>query len=117
MAVVADTGAVYALYDLDDRHHVAVKKAIEREPGPIVIPTAILAELDYLLRQYLGVEAELDFLDDILRGAYTLESLTREDLIRCREVIAKYRGLDLGLADSTVVATAERLGMDRTPGR
>ena len=113
MAVVADSGAIYALYDSQDRHHSAVRRALERERGPIIVPTAILAELDYLLREYLGVEGELDFLDGIIRGAYTLESLTDQDLGRCRELIAKYRGLDLGLADSAVVATAERLGIDR----
>jgi hypothetical protein len=51
-------------------------------------PWYILAELDYLLREFLGVEAELDFLEGIARGAYTLESFTAEDLARVRELIA-----------------------------
>lgn len=41
-----------------------------------------------------------------------MENLTGTDLVRCRELIAKYFDLDLGLADSAVIATAERLGID-----
>jgi hypothetical protein len=42
--------------------------------GPaILIPTAILSEIDYLIVAKLGLGAELDLLDDILGGAFTLE--------------------------------------------
>lgn len=37
----------------------------------------------------------------------TLENATRADVARCRELIATERDLDLGLADSAAVATAE----------
>lgn len=66
MAVIGDTGAIYALYDADDAHHKAVKKALEANPGPIVVSMAILGELDYLLREFLGVDAELAFLDGVV---------------------------------------------------
>lgn len=110
MVLIADSGALYALYDSDNAHHHAAQAVIENEPGSIIIPVAILAELDYLLREFLGVDAELDFLDGIASGAYTLEPFTPEDLARCRELIAQYHDLDLGLADAAVMATAERLG-------
>ena len=113
MAVVADSGAIYALYASDDRHHRAVRRAVDLEPGPIVLPVAILAELDYMLRKYLGIDAELDFVEGVLSGGYTIEGLTIEDVRRCRDLIAKYRNLDLGLADAAVIATAERLGIHR----
>jgi predicted nucleic acid-binding protein len=113
VTTIADTGALYALYDADDLHHVAVRETLEREPGPIIVPMAILAELDYLLREFLGIDAELDFLDSVLAGSFVLEPLTRPDLERCRELIAQYRGLDLGLADAAVMATAERLNVLR----
>lgn len=34
----------------DDINHLAVRRAVERERGPIIVPTAILSEIDYLLR-------------------------------------------------------------------
>ncbi len=113
MALVADAGAIYALYDKHDRHSARVRRAFDRERGIVVIPAAILGELDYLLRVHLGIAAELDFMESLLSGAFTLENLTAEDLARCHELITQYRDLDLGLADAAVIATAERLGIDR----
>lgn len=69
--------------------------------------------MDYLLLEFLGVDAELDFIDGIVSGAYTLEPLAAGDLERSREIIANYRNLELGLADAAVMATAERLGINR----
>jgi uncharacterized protein len=113
MTLIADSGALYALYDADDDNHLAMRRAVERERGAIIVPTAILSEIDYLLREFLGVEAELDFLESLQAGAFTLEPFTGSDLERCRELIAQYRDLDLGLADAAVMATAERFGVHR----
>lgn len=113
MSLVADTGGLYALFDADDAHHRVVRRIVEQERGAILVPAVILGELDYLLREFLGVDAELDFLDSMIGGAFTLEPLTALDLTRCREIIAAYRDLDLGLADAAVMAVAERLRIQR----
>jgi predicted nucleic acid-binding protein len=113
MTLIADSGALYALYDADDEHHSRMLRAVERERGSIVIPTAILSEIDYLLREFLGVEAELDFLESLQAGAFSLAPFMHSDLERCQELIAQYRDLDLGLADASVMATAERFGIHR----
>lgn len=111
MRVVADTGALYALYDADEKDFARVREALATLRGPIYVPEAILGELDYLLRAWLGVDAELAFLASLRQGAFRLESLTPEDLRRCDELLRKYRDLDLGLADASVIAVAERLGI------
>ena len=80
---------------------------------PCLVPGAILGELDYLLREWIGVEAELSFLDDLISGAFVLEPTTVEDLSRARQLVAQYRDLGLGLVDAAVMATAERVGTDR----
>jgi uncharacterized protein len=113
MAAVADSGAIYGLYNRRDRHHRALRAAISSEPGAVLLPVAILSEIDYLITAKLGVQAELDLLDDILGGAFTLEPFTLADLRRSRELIAQYNTLNLGLADAAVIATAERLGTRR----
>ena len=109
MAAIADSGAIYGLYNRRDRHHRALRATIAHEPGAILVPAAILSEVDYLLGAKLGVSAELDFLDDVLKGAFTLEPFTLADLRRSRELVDQYRSLDIGLADAAVVATADRL--------
>jgi uncharacterized protein len=113
MAAVADSGAIYGLYNHRDRHHNALRSAILHEPGAILISAAILSEIVYLLAAKLGNEAELDFIDDVLAGAFTLEPFAIADLRRARELLHQYRTLDIGLADAAVIATAERLGIRR----
>lgn len=113
MALIADSGGLYALYDARDKNHRAVRDVVGAESGPIILPMTILAELDYLLRSKLGVTAEIRLLEGITRGSFTLEPFTIEDAVRCRELLSKYRDLDLGIADASVIAVAERLGIYR----
>jgi predicted nucleic acid-binding protein len=109
MIAIADTGALYALYDADDANHAAVLAAIKKHKPALIIPVVILAELDYLLREFLGIEAELDFLSAASSGHYALEVFTEADLTRSQELLKTYRDLDLGLVDAAIAATAERL--------
>jgi hypothetical protein len=109
---VADTGALYALYDSTDAQHEKVRKSLSALRGLIYVPTAVLGEIDYLLREWLGVDAELAFLASLRSRAFLLEELTEADLARCEELLNSYRDLDLGLVDAAVIATAERLSID-----
>jgi len=113
LAIIADSGAIFALYDKKDRHHTAVRRVLDQERSLVVIPTAVLGELDCLLREHLGIRAELDFLESILSGSFTLENLMPGDVVRCHELITTYKDLDLGLANAAVIATAERLNIER----
>ncbi len=113
MALIADSGAVYALYDARDRHHSAVARVVGDEHGSIIVPTAILAEIDYLLRFRLGSRALFRFLEGISAGGFSLEPFTSQDLASCQSLLRTYADLNLGLADASVVATAERLGIRR----
>ncbi len=113
MAIIADSGAIYGLYDRRDAFHAAIRAAIETERDRIMLPAPTLGEIDYLLRARLGNAALLRFLADIQEGAYVVEPVTLADLRRCASLIAKYQDLDLGLSDASVVAVAERLGTNR----
>lgn len=113
MAVIADSGALYALYDLRDRHHAAIANIVEQESGAIIVPMAILAEIDYLLRVRLGNRAVARFLEGIAAGAFSLEPFAAQDLSRCQTLLKTYADLDLGLADASVIAVAERKGVRR----
>lgn len=111
--IVADTGAVYALYDADDRNHGPVRSAFAAIRESVHIPQPCLGELDYLLRTHLGLQAELDFLTEVQKGRFVLEPLLLRDVARCGAILRQYSNLDLGLADASVVATAERLRTGR----
>ena len=113
MAIIADSGAVYGLYDRRDAFHASLRAAIEKARELIVLPAPTLGEIDYLLRVRLGNPALIQFLADIQQGAFVVESVTLADLRRCAALIEKYHDLDLGLSDASVVAIAERYGTDR----
>jgi predicted nucleic acid-binding protein len=113
MAIIADSGAVYGLYDRRDAFHNSLRAAIETSRERLILPAPILGEIDYLLRVRLGNSALLRFLDDVQEGAFVIETVTLADLRRCTVLIAKYNDLDLGLSDASVVAVAERLGTNQ----
>ena len=113
MAVIADSGAVYGLYDRGDAFHAHLRTAVETVRDRVIIPAPILGEIDYLLRARLGNAALLRFLEDIQEGAFIVESVMLSDLRRCAALIAKYHDLDLGLSDASVIAVAERFGVNQ----
>jgi predicted nucleic acid-binding protein len=107
--IVADTGAIVALVDANDRFHAPVRALFERDPGEWTLPWAILPEVDYLLATHVGRKAQDGFLADLAEGAFGVESGQELDLARAYELHRKYRELHLGLVDGVVIAVAERL--------
>ncbi len=108
--IVADTGAIVALVDADDRHHRVLLDLFERDPEQWILPWAILPEVDYLLATHVGPDAERAFLRDLAEGRYAVASGDPTDLARAYDLCDRYRDLRLGLVDGVVVAVAERLG-------
>ncbi len=106
---MADTGAMVALIDADDRHHGVMRELFEADPARWVIPWAALPEIDYLLSRHVGARAQDAFLSDLANGAFAVEWGCLEDMERARALHAKHRTLRLGLVDGAVIAIAERL--------
>ena len=113
MALICDTSGVFALYDMDDSHHQATVEVVQSEPGPLLLPVILLAEIDYLLHQRLGRNAAFEFIEAVELGQFTPVPLTTPDITRCRELVFQYRDLEIGLADASVAAAAERLNVPR----
>jgi uncharacterized protein len=107
--IVADTGAVVALLDRDDRHHGVLRGAFEEDPDGWVLPWAILPEVDHIASWRLGLEVARAFREDLASGAFAVEWGGGEDLVRALELDRQYADLALGLVDGVVMAMAERL--------
>ena len=108
--IVADTGAVVALLDADDRHHETLRLLFEEDPGAWVLPWAVLPEIDYLALSRLGLPVELAFLADLADGVFAVEWGDARDVARATDIARRHRALKLGQVDSVVIAVAERLG-------
>ncbi len=65
------------------------------------------AEADHLILRRLGVDAELLFLRDLARS-FILEALASPEIEAATELCARYRDLELGLADASMVVLAQR---------
>lgn len=107
--IVADTGAILALVDADDKHHAVLRGLFDHDPDWI-LPWAILPEVDYLLAAHVGADAELAFVRDLAEGRYVVDSGGEGDFARAHELCRRYKDLRLGLVDGIVAAVAERIG-------
>ena len=78
------------------------------EPGELVIPAPVTAEVDYLLGRRLGRRAQLAFLDDLAVGRFTVAGLEAEDYRLVLNLERRYEDVDAGLADLNAVVVAGR---------
>jgi predicted nucleic acid-binding protein len=85
---------------------------LSTHPGPLLVPTLVLTEVVYLLRTRLGTNAELQFLADLAAGTFDIEPVHPIDWLRIVDLVNRYRDLPLGTVDVSVIACAERLGVD-----
>ncbi|XKK62600.1 PIN domain-containing protein [Streptomyces sp. ARC32] len=107
--VIADTSGLLAALDSTHLEHQASDEAI-MTAGPLVMSPLLLAEIDHVATRELGREAALSAVDDIRawmrRGRVAVPEITEDHLGVVQSVRARYRGLDLDLADAVNVALA-----------
>lgn len=108
--IVLDTSGLLAAIDGSQRQHAAAAAAIRAATGPLLLSPFVLAELDYLLSTRVSQDAAVALLEQVVAGAYRLEPMAAEDIARASEIVLRYRDLQLGLADASLVVLAERHG-------
>ena len=67
-----------ALGDARDPRNAVIRQTLRAEPGPLVIPATVTAEVDYLVRQRGGPSAARRFLEDLAAGRFHVESLSAD---------------------------------------
>jgi predicted nucleic acid-binding protein len=113
MAVLLDTGILYAFYDRRDNWHIAARDFMENEAGSLIVPSPVLPEVDYLLGQRLGSEAQLLFYRSLSEQDFFVADMPPESYPRILALNRKYRDLRLGFVESAVLALAEYLEVGR----
>ena len=111
--MIVDSAPLVAVADRRDPMRPRIEALLNEEPGDLVIPAPITAEVDYLLGQRLGRSARLAFLDDIAAGRFTIAALDATDHGTVLDLERRYEDLDAGLADLSAVVMAERYGTSR----
>lgn len=113
MALVLDTGPLYAALDRRDAAHERSRQLLQDTQDLLVIPAPVLVETDYWTRKWLGSAAFVSLLDNIAAGAFTVIELIPDDHARVRFLCDRYADSDIGFVDAAVLAIVERLGEDK----
>jgi predicted nucleic acid-binding protein len=69
-----------------------------------------MAEIDYMVLDKAGVDAEINVIDDLTSGAYDMPDLELDDIRSARHLVARHRDLKIGLTDAVNAVLAERFG-------
>lgn len=113
MAVLLDTGILYAYYDRSDAWHARAVGLVRAEEGGLIVPAPVVPEVDHLLGRRLGAKARLVFYRGLSEGHYFVADLPRDRYARVAELNRQFADLELGFVDAAVVAIAESLGLAR----
>jgi uncharacterized protein len=77
----------------------------------IGVPMTIVCELAGLVSRQLGARTAGRFAESVASGELPIVETERGDWARAAVLVRQYESLRLGLVDATVVAVAERLGV------
>jgi predicted nucleic acid-binding protein len=113
MAVLLDTGILYAYYDRSDAWHKRAVGVLRAEEGGLVVPAPVVPEVDHLLGLRLGARARHVFYEGLADGAYFVADLPRERYARVAELNRRFAELELGFVDAAIVAISEALQLPR----
>lgn len=109
MALIVDTGPLFAAYDRRDNYHARCRALFAETDEELLIPAPVVVEFDWMCETRNVRQGPLILLRDILAGAYTVVNLTAEDHARCLEVLERYADAEIGFIDASVLAVTERL--------
>lgn len=113
MTAVVDSGPLVALGDRNDPRFPAVDRLLRSEPGSLIVPAPVTAEVDHLLRRRVGPEPARRFAEDIAAGRFEVACLEPDEYQQVADLDRRYHDLRLGLADLSVVVLAARIGTGR----
>lgn len=110
MTLIVDTGGLLSVLDGKQDDHDLFLEAVVSARGPLLVSPLVLAELDHLVLDRYGRQAELAAIEEI-EAAYQVERIGDEDLARARALLARYADLTtFDLSDASCVVLAERHG-------
>ncbi len=112
MAVLLDTGFVYAVINRTERQHEAATNAARGVREPMLLPTPVIVEVAFLLLRDIGPLAGADFVGDLVTTDMILVEPEVSDYGRAAAILRQYNDAHIDLVDSLIVAMAERLNID-----
>jgi hypothetical protein len=110
VALILDTGVLYAALDENDSDHEACADLIAHSTEQLVVPGPVLVEVDYWLRKNATIDAWVAFAEDLRSGAFVLWAMDAPLVLRAATLQARFADQGLGFVDAAVFCTCELLG-------
>ena len=111
--ILVDAGPLIALIDRGEPDHERCVEALSKLTAPMVTTWPAFTEALYLLGGAGGWKAQEALWKLLDRGDLQLVPLDDAVQDRSQALMAKYRDMPMDLADATLVAAAEALGLTR----
>ncbi|MDE3133047.1 MAG: PIN domain-containing protein [Acidobacteriota bacterium] len=93
--------------------HAGVRSVVEDDHAPHVVSPYVLAELDYMLARWWGMDAASAAVEEMGSGAWELAQFDAADLRLTHRVMDRHRDQPIGLTDASLVVLAERYRTNR----
>jgi len=113
MEAIIDTSAIICLIDKSCQHHNRIADIIKKNDFNLVVPSPVIPEVCYMLNKKFGSAIEIKFLEEIISVNLQVEILKFPDILRITEILKKYKSLNIGFVDGSIVAIAERLKINQ----
>jgi predicted nucleic acid-binding protein len=113
--MLGDTSAIIALIDTSNgADHVRCQKIASEFRGPLVVNWAVITETMYFAGKRGGWRMQELFGSALVNREATLIHIPQEpEVTRVRELMEAYADTPMDLADATIVAAAETLGINQ----
>jgi hypothetical protein len=108
VTLICDAAPLVALADKDEPQRDRLLELLRQEPGELVLPAQVAAEVDYMVGARLGQAARRAFLEDLAARRYEVACLAPGDYATVASLDARYADLELGLSDCAVIVLAAR---------
>ncbi len=106
--ILLDTSGLLSALDASQSHHEEAAASLASARPPLLLSPFVLAELDCLIASRVGSTARASLLEEVARGAYTLEPIGAKDVTSAHAIIERYADLGISLADASIVVLASR---------
>lgn len=112
--LLLDIGPLLALVDRADAAHAAVMAFVKRRPKVVLVTTwPCITEAMYLAHQAGGHRYQEGIWNLVFSNLLHIHDLTHDDSARIRALMSQYADTPMDLADASLVAIAESLGVRR----
>lgn len=111
---LTDTGPLVAIADARDPYHaIAVPAAAALPPGPMLTTWSCLTESMHFLGKSAGAAGQATLWRAVRSGRVRVRDATPAEVVRMEALMALSANVPMDLADASIVAAAEVLGLDR----